>query len=119
MLATVNADADRHRIDRGYVRQVFADQIDASEAIQYSRFAQWKLDPGSAPVGSPDLSASRTTIDRLNRQIVDAVAGLWDLLHSPRCAAVLQDAKNDVTAARQLDPLTAEALGFATCSFCR
>jgi chorismate mutase len=118
VLATVSADAQAHGIDSAYVRQVFTDQINATEALEYSRFAQWKLDPGSAPTSAPDLSASRATIHRLNQQMVDAIAAQWDLLHSPACAAALHDAMNDVTAARQLEPLTQQALGLATRSYC-
>ena len=38
------------------VRRIFTDQIDATEAIEDTRFAQWKLDPESAPGVAPDLA---------------------------------------------------------------
>ena len=37
------------RIDPDYVARVFGDQINATEAIEYSRFADWKLNPSDAP----------------------------------------------------------------------
>jgi len=118
VLAAVTADANAHGVDPAYVTTIFTDQIDATEAIEHSRFAQWKLDPGGVPTSAPDLSASRSTIDALNRQMVDQIASNWDLLHSPACAAALQDAKNAATASRRLDALYQQALAFATRSYC-
>ena len=45
VLAAVSADATGKGVDPDFVRRMFTDQIDATEAIEYSRFAQWKLDP--------------------------------------------------------------------------
>lgn len=119
VLAAVSADATAHRIDPAYVTQIFNDQINATDAIEYSRFAQWKLDPANAPASAVDLSASRSTIDTLNRQMVDEIAAHWDVLQSPACAGALRDAKNTVTSSRQLDGLYPAALDFATRSYCR
>lgn len=80
----VVADADRVRqeldalageatfaqIDSGYLRQVFGDQVDATEAIEYSRFALWKLDPAAVPADAPVLSESRAVIDELNHEML-------------------------------------------------
>ena len=118
VLAAVSADATERGVDPDHVRQIFTDQIDATEAIEYSRFAQWKLDPGSAPGVAPDLAASRTTIDRLNTEMVDEVALHWSVLHSPDCNGTLDDAKTAVTNARMLDPLYQQALAFSTHSYC-
>ncbi len=118
VLAAVTADANTRGVDSAYVTQIFNDQINATEAIEYSRFAQWKLDPATAPASAPDLSASRSTIDALNRQMVDQMASRWDLLHSPACAPALRGAKNTAIASRQLDGLYQQALGFATRSYC-
>src|SRR5690349_17991329 len=62
VLDSVGADADAHAIDPQYVRAVFTDQIHATEGIEYTRFAQWKFDPSSAPTAAPDLSESRAAI---------------------------------------------------------
>ena len=67
VLTAVTAQAAGAGVDPDYVRQVFTDQIGATEAVEYSRFAQWKLDPAGAPTDAPDLSASRSAIDALNR----------------------------------------------------
>jgi chorismate mutase len=118
VLAAVSAAANARGIDPGYVTGIFGDQISATEAVEYSRFAQWKLDPTRAPTSAPDLSASRSAIDALNQQMVDEIATHWELLHSPGCRAALQDAMNNVVAARQLDGLYQEALAAATRSYC-
>lgn len=52
-LAAMSADAAGRQIDPDYVARVFGDQINATEAIEYRRFADWKLTPSSAPAGSP------------------------------------------------------------------
>jgi chorismate mutase len=118
VLATVSADATDRGVDADYVRRIFTDQIGATEAIEYSRFAQWKLDPASAPGTAPDLAASRGIIDRLNADMVEQVSRQWSLLHSAECAGTLEDAKAAVSHARMLDPLYQQALSFSTRSYC-
>lgn len=105
-------------VDPEYVARIFGDQINATEAIEYSRFADWKLNQASAPAAAPDLSSSRSAIDALNQTMLTQIVGNWDLLHSPACAARLDEARNDVTQARQLDSLYQQALALATRSYC-
>jgi chorismate mutase len=119
VLDAVGADAGIHRIDPGYVRRAFGDQIDATEGIEYTRFGQWKFDPQSAPSIAPDLSASRAAIDGFNKIMVTEMATNWDELHAPGCAADLDAARGEVGTARSLDPLYTQALTFATRSYCR
>ena len=118
VLRSVSADATGRGVDVDYVRRIFTDQIDATEAIEYTRFAQWKLDPASAPAVAPDLAASRGTIDRLNGEMVEQVGLNWSVLHSPDCTASLDDAKTAVAGARMLDPVYQQALAFSTHSYC-
>ncbi len=118
VLAAVSADATGRGVDPDYVRHIFTDQINATEAIEYTRLAQWKLDPGSAPGVAPDLAASRATIDRLNTEMVADVALHWSVLRSPDCTGMLDDAKTAVTNARMLDPLYQQALAVSTHSYC-
>jgi chorismate mutase len=119
VLAAVSADATGRGVDGDYVRRIFTDQIHATEAVEYTRFAQWKLDPASAPGSAPDLAASRASIDRLNAEMVEQVAVHSSLLRSPECMAVLDGAKAAVTNARALEPLYQQALSFSTRSYCR
>jgi chorismate mutase len=118
VLGAVASDATKRSVDPAFVRQLFTDQVHATEGIEYSRFAQWKLDPGSAPGVAPDLAASRAIIDRLNTEMVEQVALHWPVLHSPDCRGTLDDAKAAVTAARTLDPLYQQALALSTRSYC-
>jgi chorismate mutase len=118
VLAAVSADARGRGADVDHVRRLFSDQINATEAIEYSRFAQWKLDPKSAPGVAPDLAASRAIIDRLNAEMVDQVALHTPDLRSPDCARTLDAAKTAVAGARALDPLYQQALTFSTHSYC-
>jgi chorismate mutase len=117
-LAKLGADATAKHIDADYVARVFGDQINATEGIEYSRFADWKLNPSSAPAASPDLSASRSTIDALNQTMLTQIALNWDPLHSAACVVQLDAARGDVIGARQLDSLYQQALSLATQSYC-
>jgi chorismate mutase len=119
VLTVVSADAVSRGIDPDDITRIFTDQISATEAIEYTRFAQWKFEPASAPAAPPDLSASRATIDRLNKVMVEQLAVVWPLLHSLDCASRLNDARNAVVDARGLDPLYQQALSFVTRSYCQ
>ena len=48
VLTSVATAADTRGIDAGYVTRIFTDQIHATEAVEYRRFAEWKLDPAAA-----------------------------------------------------------------------
>ncbi|MGD9619595.1 MAG: chorismate mutase [Mycolicibacterium sp.] len=119
VLAAAAAAAAERNIQPGYVTEVFRDQIDASLAIEYTRLAQWKFDPASAPAAAPDLAASRVRIDELNRQIVNEIAHDWDVLHSPTCTAELDAAKMTVVQTRAMDPLYRQAIDVATRNYCQ
>ncbi|ASW90511.1 chorismate mutase [Mycobacterium marseillense] len=118
-LAKLGDDAVVARIDRDYVTRVFGDQIDATEAIEYSRFADWKLNPGDAPADPADLAASRSAIDGLNQEMLTQISRNWDVLHSPACAPQLGAARSDIAASRRLDDLYQRALWSATQSYCQ
>ena len=119
VLETVARDAESVGVPADYVTTLFADQIDASEAIQYNRFSAWKLDPSAAPLLAPDLAASRALIDGLNHRMVSLIAADRPVLESPDCPMRLAAARDAVTQARQLDPLYRQALDAATRSYCR
>lgn len=118
VLDAVATAANTRGIDADYVRRIFTDQIHATEAVEYRRFAEWKLDPAAAPPSAPDLSESRSRIDALNTTIVDELGAQWDLLHSPACVPALRDAADNAATAYGLDPDYRDALAFATHSYC-
>ncbi|OBF29708.1 chorismate mutase [Mycobacterium sp. ACS4331] len=119
VLDAVGADAAARNVDPSYVQTVFRNQIDATEAIQYTRFGQWKLDPLTAPRTAPDLAASRTQIDGYNRAMVEQIALQWGSLQAPTCADDLERAVTQVVQDRGLDPLHQRALDTATGSYCQ
>ncbi|TFV54709.1 chorismate mutase [Mycobacterium sp. PS03-16] len=118
VLNAVATDATARGVDPARVRRIFTDQIGATEAIEYTRFAQWKLDPAAAPATAPDLAASRSVIDGLNRAMVEQMAAHWPVLTSPDCPARVREATDAVSAARVLDPLYRQALTFVTRGYC-
>ncbi|WP_082960638.1 MULTISPECIES: chorismate mutase [unclassified Mycobacterium] len=118
-LAELGDAAAADHLDRDYVTRIFGDQIEATEAIEYRRFADWKLNPAAAPGASPDLSSSRATIDGFNRTMLSQIADHWDELHSAACAAQLDAATVDVTRAHRLDGLYQQALALATHAYCQ
>jgi chorismate mutase len=118
-LAELSADASAENIDSEYVTRVFGDQISATEAIEYQRFADWKLDPFSAPAAASDLSAARSAIDALNNKILSQIALNWSLLHSPACGRQLEGASSQTIRARGFDNLYQRALSTATRSYCQ
>jgi chorismate mutase len=115
---SVGVDATKQGIDPQPVRTIFADQVHATEGIEYTLFGQWKLDPSAAPTTAPDLSASRAAIDGFNHQMVTEMALRWDSLRGPACGQLRDEAVRAVIADRQLDPLYQQALTFATHSYC-
>ncbi|MCH9666310.1 MAG: chorismate mutase [Actinomycetia bacterium] len=118
VLNSVAAAAATRGVDPDRVRGFFEDQIAATEAIEYMRFAEWKLDPSAAPVSPPDLAASRAAIDVINHTMIDQIALQWPLLNGLGCRAALDGALTEVIHARGLDPFYQQALSFATRSYC-
>jgi chorismate mutase len=118
-LAELAADATAAGLDPAYVTRVFGDQIRATEAIEYSRFADWKLDPASVPAVPPDLSTSRAAIDQLNNLMLAQIAAHWDALHAPTCPAVLDAARAGAIAVHHLDGIYQRAVMAATAGYCQ
>jgi chorismate mutase len=114
----VVATAVSRHVDEDFVRRVFRDQIDATDSLEHTRFAQWKIDPRSAPGDAPDLSASRNVINALNTAIVDDIAEQWSTLHTASCRADLDRTVAAVAAQQHLDQVYLPALGYATHQYC-
>lgn len=118
-LAKMGAEASARHVDAEYVTRVFRDQINATEALEYSRFADWKLDGDAGPREPTDLSVSRSAIDGLNQTMLNHFVTSWDLLHSPECPAQVDIARSSVISARRLNGLYQRALALATQSYCQ
>ncbi|BBY60834.1 chorismate mutase [Mycolicibacterium sarraceniae] len=118
VLDAVAKDAESRGVATDYATGAFTNQINATEAIEYARFAGWKFDGAGAPRSAPDLAASRSIIDGLNHQIVEQFAVQWPLLNSPGCGPALAAAKVVVAGERGFDDLYRTALDTATRSYC-
>jgi chorismate mutase len=118
-LAGLREDAAAQNLDPDYVARVFGDQFNAMDAIEYSRFADWKLNPASVPPAPADLAASRVAIDGLNNKILSQIALNWSLLVSPGCTGRLTDASNETIRAHRFGTRYQQALSRATASFCQ
>jgi chorismate mutase len=118
-LAGLREDAAAQNLDPDYVARVFGDQFSAMDAIEYSRFADWKLNPSDVPAAPADLSASRSAIDGLNNKILSQIGLNWSLLGSPGCARRLTDASSETIRAHRFGTLYQQALSRATASFCQ
>lgn len=118
VLDAVRADATAQSLDPEFVADVFTDQIDATESVEYTLFGRWKIDPRAAPTSAPDLASSRQEIDALNRTMVAELARQRGVLASPQCRVELDAARSEVAFARSLDALYLQALAFATRSYC-
>jgi chorismate mutase len=118
VIDSVTDAAVAKHVDQAFVHDVFRDQIDATDSLEHSRFAAWKIDPGSAPRTAPDLSSSRDVINGLNEAMVDDIAEQWNVLHTKTCPADLDVARAAVAAELHLDPLYQKALGYAVHGYC-
>lgn len=118
-LADLGDAADDVHLERDYVTRIFGDQISATTAIEYRRFADWTLNPSAAPGSFPDLAASRRSIDGFNQTMLQQLAAHRDVLGSPPCGAQLDKAKAAVTQTRGLDDLYRQALALATRAYCQ
>jgi chorismate mutase len=119
VLDSVSGSAEDRQLDPGFVHDLFRDQIDATDSLEHSRFAAWKIDPGSAPKAAPNLASSRDAIDKLNEAMIDDIAVDWNTLHASTCRADLDQAKAAVATIRHLDASYRQALGYAVHRYCR
>lgn len=118
VLDSVDGLARANHVDQDFIRNAFRDQIDATDSVEHSLFAEWKIGSGSVPMTAPDLSSSRNAIDELNQAMVVDVAQQWNALHSAACPAGLATAEAAVQTQRHLDTTHQQALRYATRRYC-
>jgi chorismate mutase len=118
VIEAVTSAATARRIDADFVQRVFRDQIDATDSLEHTRFAQWKIDPAAVPENAPDLSGLRDEIDRLNAAMVEDIASAGDVFRAASCPSDLAKAESAAVAARHLDELYGRALHFAVHEYC-
>ncbi|WP_308799645.1 chorismate mutase [Agromyces silvae] len=118
VLAGVRALAGQHDVAPEFAELVFIDQIQATESIQYARFAEWKLSPTEAPVERPKLTDVRADIDRITEAMIAELSGNRHALTSPDCTTVRDRALRSTVQNLELSDLYERALTRATQSYC-
>ncbi|UQA96783.1 gamma subclass chorismate mutase AroQ [Streptomyces halobius] len=98
--------------------RIFRDQIEASKVVQRGLHRRWDADPSQAPAERPDLDEVRREVNRLNGELVRAIAGSVRARYAPSCGPVLTAAAVRVRYERRLDGLHAVALARSLRSVC-
>ncbi|MGW3571193.1 gamma subclass chorismate mutase AroQ [Streptomyces sp. NPDC000941] len=98
--------------------RIFRDQIEANKLVQRGLHHRWEADPAQAPTERPDLSKVRLEINRINGELVRAVADSERARAERSCTGRLTVAALRVRHDRQLDALHSVALERALPSVC-
>jgi len=118
VLDAVAAQATRLGADPDAVRKVFRDQIEANKFVQRGLFQRWADHPDEAPTTRPDLSVVRVEINRINTELVQALAVTATDRAGVLCYPELYLGAAQVRHERHLDRLHTEALVRALPSVC-
>ncbi|WP_030411295.1 chorismate mutase [Streptomyces sp. NRRL S-1448] len=98
--------------------RIFRDQIEANKIVQRGLHRRWAADPSKAPAERPDLGEVRKEINRINTELVRAIAASAPARSAPSCHPLLTVAGAGVRRARHLDPLHTVALARSLASVC-
>jgi len=96
----------------------FRDQIEANKSVQRGLHRAWDEDPGRAPTERPDLGQVRKEINRVNHELVQALANSPQARSAPYCAPLLTAVAVRVRHERHLDALHTSALARSLRSVC-
>ncbi|MBI0298835.1 chorismate mutase [Streptomyces sp. PRKS01-29] len=118
VLEAVARQAEELGADPVATSRIFRDQIEASKVVQRGLYSRWDADPSQAPTERPDLGRVRLEINRINGELVRAIADSAAVRESPSCAGRLTAGTAAVVRGRHLDPLHTVALGRSLPSVC-
>ncbi|MGW5120014.1 gamma subclass chorismate mutase AroQ [Streptomyces noursei] len=118
VLAAVAAQARQVGADPEATVRIFRDQIEASKLVQRGLHRRWAADPAQAPTSRPDLARVRAEIDRINGELVRAVAASPQARTAPGCVPRLAVDALRVGHQRHLDLLHAAGLARSLRSVC-
>ncbi|MFE6738202.1 chorismate mutase [Streptomyces tubercidicus] len=118
VLNSVAEQARQLGADPAATTRIFRDQIEANKVVQRGLFSQWDANPAQAPTRRPDLQEVRKEINRVNGELVRAIAASPYARSAPSCTPLLATAAARVGAERQLDGLHAVALARSLWSVC-
>ncbi|WP_037679442.1 chorismate mutase [Streptomyces griseus] len=119
VLDTVAAQARAIGADPDEVRRIFRDQIEANKIVQRGLYQRWTAHPEQAPTTKPDLAVVRQTINRINTDLVQALADSTPERAAPTCRPELAFAALQVGYDQHPDALHTRALVRALASVCR
>lgn len=118
VLRAVAEQARQLGADPAVTVRFFRDQIEASKLVQRGLHRAWEADPGRAPTERPDLGQVRKEINRINHELVQALADSPQARSAPYCAPLLTAAAVRVRHERHLDALHTGALARSLRSVC-
>ncbi|QDY81022.1 chorismate mutase [Streptomyces qinzhouensis] len=118
VLDTVRKQAVETGADPEATVAIFRDQIEANKLVQRGLHALWTADPSKAPAERPDLTEVRKEINRINIELVRAIAGSDRARATWSCRGVLAVTAVHVRHEKQLDKLHSRALVRAVPSVC-
>ncbi|WP_432001921.1 chorismate mutase [Streptomyces sioyaensis] len=118
VLKSVAEQARQLGADPEATTRIFKDQIEANKVVQRGLYRQWDADPAQAPTERPDLQEVRKEINRVNGELVRAIAASPHARSAPSCTPLLTNAAARVRAERQLDGLHTVALARSLPSVC-
>jgi chorismate mutase len=73
LLDRAEAQARELGLEPGFVREFFRAQMQAGKLVQQADFDAWQRGDSTSPAASPDLKTLRLQIDRLNRNLMEAL----------------------------------------------
>ncbi|MFE6689362.1 chorismate mutase [Streptomyces sp. NPDC057743] len=118
VLAAVAAQARQAGAAPEATVRIFRDQIEANKLVQRGLHRRWDADPAHAPTTRPDLTRVRQEINRLNGELVLAIAASPQARTAPGCGPRLALAALRVGDERRLDLLHAAGLARSLRSVC-
>ncbi|MCL7497696.1 chorismate mutase [Streptomyces sp. MCA2] len=118
VLDAVADQARRLGADPAATVRIFRDQIEASKVVQRGLHRRWHADPAQAPTTRPDLDEVRKEINRINGELVRAIARSPHARSAPYCAPLLTVAAAQIRHERHLDGLHTMALARSLRSVC-
>ncbi|MGG2465000.1 chorismate mutase [Streptomyces sp. RGM 3693] len=118
VLDAVAAQARQLGADPEATVRIFRDQIEANKLVQRGLYRRWTADPTQAPTTRPDLARVRAEINRINGELVRAIAASPQARRAPGCVPWLTVSALRVGQERHLDVLHAAGLARSLRSVC-
>ncbi|MEV0573384.1 gamma subclass chorismate mutase AroQ [Streptomyces sp. NPDC050392] len=118
VLDTAARQARAAGADPAVTVRIFRDQIEANKQVQRALHHRWDADPSRAPSRRPDLAEVRKEINRLNADLVAAIADTATVRTDRSCGGTLTAAETSVRIHDRLGHLHAKALKQALRSVC-